>query len=165
MPSKPFLSEPDAVVVMPTESLQQTAKEFAQQHPTNAERIYLNTLAVGVVDQYFRLLGIKTNITQGDSWNPVLRMVNDVADLDLPDYGRVECRVITANATDCYVPADVSCDRIAYVVVRLDLDSAKIEAALLGFVTEVESEYISLSRLRDLSEIPQHLQKASTLNN
>ncbi len=156
-PSKTLLSKTDITVVMPTKLLQQTAQQFSQRHPTNADRIYRNTLAVGVVDQYLRLLGIETDITQGDSWNPVLQVVNDVADLYLPDYGRVECRVVEAEATQCYVPADVSCDRIAYIIVRLHLELAEPEAALLGFVTEVADEWIPLQALRRLSELPQYL--------
>ena len=160
--SKTLLSETDVTVVMPTESLQQTAQRFSQRHPTSAERIYRNTLAVGVVDQYLRLLGIETDITQGDSWNPVLQVVNDVADLYLPGYGRVECRVVEADAPDCYVPADVSCDRIAYIIVRLHLEAAEPEAALLGFVIEVTDEWVPLHTLQSLSELPQYLSDRSS---
>ncbi|MBE9070794.1 DUF1822 family protein [Leptolyngbya cf. ectocarpi LEGE 11479] len=142
---------------MPTMSLQQLAQRFSQRHPPCAERIYRNTLAVGAVAQYLRLLGIATDVSQSDSWHPVLQLVNDVADLYLPGYGRVECRVVEGDAADCYVPANVSCDRIAYIIVRLYLDSAEPEAALLGFATKVASERIQLHHLRSLSELPQYL--------
>ena len=155
--SKPLLSEVDVTVVIPTKSLQQTAQRFAQRHPACGERIYRNTLAVGVVDQYLRLLGFETDITQGDSWNPVLQVVNDVADLYLPGYGRIECRVVEADAAECYVPADVSCDRVAYIVMGLDLEADVPEAALLGFVGEVTDEWILLDELRSLAELPQFL--------
>ncbi|MEM7796834.1 MAG: DUF1822 family protein [Cyanobacteria bacterium P01_C01_bin.118] len=161
--SKSLLSETDVTVVMPTKSLQQTAQRFAQRHPSFAERIYRNTLAVGVVDQYLSLLGIKTDLAEGDSWNPVMQMVNDVADLYLPDYGRIECRVVDTDTTECYVPADVSCDRIAYIVINLKLTSDKPEAALLGFVTEVTDEWIQLDSLLSLSELPQYLSDSSML--
>ncbi len=49
-------SETDAIVIIPTQSLQQTALRFSQYHPAAAERIYHNTLAVGVVAQYLSLL-------------------------------------------------------------------------------------------------------------
>ena len=153
--------ETDAIVIIPTQSLQQTAMHFSQRHPLSAERIYRNTLAVGVVAQYLNLLGIKTDITQGDSWNPVLQLVNDVADLVLPDYGRIECRIVEADASECYVPADVSCDRIAYIMIRLSLNSAEPKAALLGFTAEVTDEWIQLCKLRNLSELPQYLSDLS----
>ncbi len=155
--SKTLLSELDATVVIPTKSLQQTAQRFSQRQPVCAERIYRNTLAVGVVDQYLRLLGFETDITQGDSWNPVLQVVNDVADLYVLDYGRIECRVVEAEAAKCYVPADVSCDRVAYIVMRLDLEADVPAAALLGFVGEVTDEWILLDELRSLTELPQYL--------
>ena len=156
-PFKPLLFESNATVVMPTKSLQQTAERFAQRHPSCSQRIYRNTIAVGVVDQYLSLLGFETDISQGDSWSPVMHRVNDVADLCLPGYGRIECRVVESDAVNCYVPADMSCDRIAYIVVRLHLDSAVPEAALLGFVPDVTDEWIPLDSLSDMSELPQYL--------
>ena len=161
--SRSLLSETDVTVVMPTKSLQQTAQKFARRPSSFSERIYRNTLAVGVVDQYLSVLGIKTDLGQGDSWNPVMQMVNDVADIYLPDYGRIECRVVETEATECYVPADVSCDRIAYIVVRLKLTSNEPEAALLGFVTEVTDEWIQLHSLLSLSELPQYLSDSSMI--
>lgn len=160
-PLKPLLFESDITVVMPTKSLQQTAQRFAQRHSSYGERIYRNTLAVGVVDQYLSLLGIETDISQGDSWNPVMHMVNDVADLYLPGYGYVECRTVEPDAAECYVPADVSCDRIAYIIVRLYLNSAEPEAALLGFIPQVTDEWIPLEGLYRLSEFPQYLSNYS----
>ncbi|MEM7062125.1 MAG: DUF1822 family protein [Cyanobacteria bacterium P01_B01_bin.77] len=163
-PSKPLLFETDSTVVMPTKSLQQTAQRFAQRYPPCGQRIYRNTLAVGVVDQYLSLLGIKTDITQGDSWNPVMQVVNDVADLYLPAYGRIECRVVEAESAQCYVPAEVSCDRIAYIIIRLYLEPGEPEAALLGFAPEVTDEWIPLHNLRSLLELPQYLIDCSIFN-
>lgn len=157
-PYKTLLSDTtDITVIMPTQSLQQTALRFSQRHPACAERVYRNTLAVGVVEQYFRLLGIETGLVQSDSWNPVLQVVNDVADLYLPDYGRVECRVTEVDTNECYVPADVSYDRVAYIIVGLNLELAQPEAVLLGFTSEVLDEWVPLSTLRNLSELPLYL--------
>ncbi|MCC3445773.1 MAG: DUF1822 family protein, partial [Microcoleus sp. PH2017_03_ELD_O_A] len=49
------------------------AWQFAceHQHPQKVEQIYLNTLAVLVVADYFKILDIETDLTQCDSWNPV----------------------------------------------------------------------------------------------
>lgn len=155
--SNSLVSKTDSIVIMPTRSLLQLAQRFSQRHPPCAQRIYRNTLAVGVVAQYLRLLGIATDTSQSDSWHPVLQLVNDVADLYLPGYGRVECRVVEGDATGCYASAEVSCDRIAHILIRLHLDAAEPEAALLGFATKPMSDWIQLHHLHSLSELPQYL--------
>lgn len=155
--SRTLSFETDAIVIIPTQGLLQTAQRFSLRHPSASQRIYRNTLAVGVVAQYLNMLGIKTDVTQGDSWHPVLQLVNDVADLHLPDYGQLECRVVEVGATSCYVPADVSCDRIAYIVVRLNLETAQPDATLLGFTPRVTSEWISIQTLDSLANLPQYL--------
>ena len=75
------------------QSAYSTANQFAaeQINSDKAERVRLNTLAVWLVNEYFNLMGISTNITGGDSWNPIMRMSADVADLEITGLGYLEC--------------------------------------------------------------------------
>ncbi|NES86616.1 MAG: DUF1822 family protein, partial [Moorea sp. SIO2B7] len=68
-----------------TEEARQTAQKFAQEQPNyqKAAQVRLNTLAIWVVNDYLKLMGITTNLTAGDSWNRLLRMCADVADLEI----------------------------------------------------------------------------------
>ncbi len=110
-----------------------TAQEFASQQPTpqKAEQVRLNTLAVHAVNDYLQMMAIPTDLAVSDSWNPVVRMCADVADLEVIGIGRLECRPVRKDQQTCYVPPEVRTDRIGYVVVQIDESS--LEATVLGF--------------------------------
>ncbi len=158
----PIRAEEDvAVPVSITQRARQIAQQFAQQQPDSAKarQVCLNTLAVCTVNNYFKILGIPSDPSNCDSWNPLMRMTANVADLEAVGRGRIECRPISAferNATaTCYVPTEVQDDRIAYIVVQIEPEQP--EALILGFVDRVESETLPLNRLRPLSELPRYL--------
>jgi hypothetical protein len=151
-----------AVPVLITQEARQLAQGFANQQPTpqKVEQVYLNTLAVCVVTNYLRILGVLANPAVCDSWNPLMRLTINTADLEVVGLGRLECRPISTtalNSTDpvCYVPTEVHDDRIGYVVVHID--EAQVEATLLGFTDRVEVEELPLSQLRSLTELPAYL--------
>lgn len=140
------------------------AHAFTQQ-PTNrlqAAQIQLNTLAVLAVHDYLEMLGIPTDLPQSDSWNPVMRLMADVADLHIVGKGVVECRPVrwsadeAARPLDCPVPPEVWSDpdeegvfnRIGYIVVGIDY--AQRQATLLGFCAKVQQELLPLNRLQPL---------------
>ena len=139
-----------------TQSAHHQADVFARQQPSpqKAEQVYRNTLAVCVVNSYLKLLGIQTDVTASDSWNAVIRLASDVADLVVVGHGQLECRAVSPGAETCSVPLESQCDRLGYVVVRLDNDQ---EATLLGFVDQVDSETLHLKELSPISELPHHL--------
>ena len=91
----------------------QIAQQFAQQQPSpeKSAQVYLNTLAVWLANEYLQLMGVETNLTGSDSWNPVVRMWADVADLLLANGERLECRPVSANNGDraerCLIPPEV----------------------------------------------------------
>ena len=120
------------------------AQQFCQKQPDTqkAKQIYLNTLAVYSVNEYLGYLSIPTNLSDSDSWNPSLQYLSDVADLDIPNYGRLECRPVLPNDDSCYIPPDVWSDRSGYVAVQFDTDLK--EAAFLGFLPTVQSSSIAL---------------------
>lgn len=151
-----------AIPILIPQAAHRLAAEFARQQPTSpkAQQVYCNTLAVYVVNNYLRILGIPTNLTAGDCWNPFLRLTTNTADLEVVGYGRLECRpvseqVVQSALPTCYVPTEVQEDRIGYVVVQLDQQA---ETALLhGFIERVESQELPLSQLRSLLELPIYL--------
>jgi hypothetical protein len=116
-----------------TRMARRTAEEFANRQPTpqKAEQVRLNTLAVCVVNDYLQMMGIPTDLSVGDSWNPVVLLGADVADLEVTGVGRLECRPVRMHQQTCHIPPEVLSDRIGYVVVQIDESS--LEATVLGF--------------------------------
>ncbi|MBF2025301.1 MAG: DUF1822 family protein [Oscillatoriales cyanobacterium C42_A2020_001] len=147
-------------VPMPiTEAAHQMAQTFASQQPTpgKREQIYRNTLAVYAVHHYLQLLGIPTDLSAGDCWNPMVRLALDVADLEVTGRGRLECRPVEPDQAVCMIPTEAQVDRIGYIVV--EIDAAQQEATLLGFVDQVSGTALGLRELRSLTQFPAYLQQ------
>ena len=125
------------------QSAYSTANQFAaeQVNSDKAERVRLNTLAVYLVNEYLNLMGITTNITGGDSWNPIMRMSADVADLEITGFGYLECIPCKHPQSSYTVPPEVWSNRIGYIVVQID-DSLR-EGTILGFASRVQNGVIS----------------------
>lgn len=140
-----------------TEAARQTALQFANQQPApaKAEQVRLNTLAVWVVNDYLQLMGIPTNLTSGDSWNPISRLGADVADLEVIGVGRLECRPMGRQQETCQIPPEVHLDRIGYVFVQID-ESLR-QAAILGFTKRIVSEPLSLEQLQSPEDLLAHI--------
>jgi len=149
-----------------TQAARRTAQEFARQQPTpeKVEQVLLNTLSVWVVNDYLEFMGIPANKSSGDSWNPILRLCANVADLELPGIGRLECRPLGLQQQMCYIPPETWEERIGYVIVQVD--ESLQEAKLLGFVRSVADEELPLSQLQPLSDLIEHLEqlKQTTVN-
>jgi Protein of unknown function (DUF1822) len=142
-----------------TEVACQMAQTFARQQPTpeKREQIYRNTLAVYAVHHYLQLLGIPTDLTAGDCWNPIVRLALDVADLEVTGRGRLECRPVEPDQAVCLIPTEAQVDRIGYIVVAID--AAQQEATLLGFVDRVSGTALERRELRSLTQLPAYLQQ------
>lgn len=157
---KQFVEE-DVTFTMPlTLKAHQAANHFRQQQTNSqkAKQVYLNTLAVQAVNSYLSWLGIETNLTASDSWNPMLQSLADTADLIIKDQGKLECRPVLPGEQTCQVPPEVWSERIGYVAVQFDTELS--EATLLGFVPSVAAAEIPLSQLRSLDELLDHLMPA-----
>jgi Protein of unknown function (DUF1822) len=130
-----------------------TARQFAseQPNPEKAERVRLNTLAVWVANDYLQMLGIATNLSNSDSWNPVTRLCADVADLEIVGIGKLECRPLKISQPLCSIPAETWGDRIGYIAIEID-DSLR-NARLLGFTPTVATEEISVRQLQPLENL------------
>lgn len=136
-----------------TQVARRTAQQFASEQPTHqkAEQVRLNTLAVYAVNDYLQMMGFETDLSVGDSWNPVVRLCADVADLEVTGVGRLECRVIKPFESTCYIPPEVWSDRISYVVVQIDESS--LEATVLGFTQSVEQEELPITQLQPIDDL------------
>ncbi|MGH1396642.1 MAG: DUF1822 family protein [Trichormus sp.] len=139
-----------------------TAQGFANQQPTSAkaEQVRLNTLAVWVVNDYLQMMDIPTNLTGGDSWNPIMQLCANVSDLEVSSVGRLECRPVLASHQICSMPAETWEDRVGYVVVQVD-DSCQ-EAHILGFVNKVTTETLALTQLEPIEALLDHLAQLRT---
>lgn len=125
-----------------------------QSSIAQAKQTYLNTLAVCAVNFYLNCLSVETNLSDSDSFNPLMLRFMDVADVLLPKLGQLECRPVLPNAQSVEIPPDVLEDRLGYVAVRLT--ESLTEAVILGFTTTASAS-IPLTELRSLEEFPAYL--------
>ncbi|MEH2050444.1 DUF1822 family protein [Nostoc sp.] len=134
-----------------------TAQQFANQQPNpeKAEQVRLNTLAVWVVNDYLQMMDIPTDLQASDSWNPIMRFCGNVADLDVPSIGRLECRPVHLHQQICSIPPETWEERVGYLVVQFD--ESLQEARLLGFIPSVATETLPLAQLQPLEAFIDHL--------
>lgn len=135
------------------------AEAFYRQHasPQIAKRVYLNTLAVSAVQFYLECMGIESDRKTSYSYDPVMQAMMDVADLNLLDLGRLECRSVLPETRVVQIPPEVWSDRIGYVAVQFE--SSLKSATLLGFVPSVESGEVSVQELQSLDTLLEHLRQ------
>lgn len=138
----------------------QMADRFARQQPTTAkaEQVRLNTLAVWVMNDYLQWMGIATDLSASDSWNPVMQLATNTADLKIMGVGRLECRPwADRSRSTCAIPPEVWHDRIGYVVIQIN--ETDRQAALLGFVETVASEELPVRALHPPEAVLDHLDR------
>lgn len=161
-----FSDEDWSIPIPLTTEILYVAQQFASEQPISekAQQVYLNTIAVCAVNNYLRIIGISTNIYAGDSWNPTIRLTEDVADLWITGRGSLECRPIKRSALSCDIPLEAGLDRIGYIIVEIDED--RKEAILRGFTANIPATgKLSLSELDSLLELPSYLHKLRPLLN
>jgi hypothetical protein len=145
------------------------AMQFAaeQATPQKGKQVYLNTLAVCGVYQYLKWLSIPSNLSQSDCWHPGLRAIFNVADLVLPNIGKLECRLVLPEEKALIIPPETTDNRIGYVAVRLNEELDRVE--LLGFVTRDRisqpPEPIFLTQLQPLDSLLETIHRQSLLVN
>jgi Protein of unknown function (DUF1822) len=153
----------DFAITLPiTQAACTTAQRFANQQSTaeKAEQVRLNTLAVSVVNDYLQMMEIPTELSAGDSWNPVMQLCTNVADLEVSSIGRLECRPVRLHESVCSIPAETWEERVGYVVVQID--ESLPEAKLLGFVKQVATETLPLNQLQPLEALIDYLAQLKT---
>jgi Protein of unknown function (DUF1822) len=141
-----------------------TAAGFAAQAGRFAERVRRNTLAVLAANRYLSWQNIETDLTVGNSWHPALRLVADVADLQVVGLGLLECRVLAVGETEIEMPLEISEDRIAYLV--LELSEKPLAGKLLGIYVPGNKPIgsIKLTELMDMDESIEYMESQLSLN-
>lgn len=139
------------------------AEEFRKQQkmPQKGKQVYLNTLAVSAVEFYLKCMGIKTDVAASDSFDPVMQTLMDVADLEVSNLGKLECRPVLPNQEFVEIPPEVWSDRIGYVAVQM-IPSLE-EAILVGFVETAREEKLHLSELRSLEYFLEYMSELKPL--
>lgn len=151
-------TEVDLVLTMPIASAAHlSAQRLSQQQtdPKKAKQVYLNALAVHAVDFYFQCMEIDTDLTASNIWNPVIQKFMDVADLEVKNLGKLECRPVREGEEFVSIPAEVRSDRIGYVAV--EIAQSLEEVKLLGFVKKGDREKVPLSKLESLENLLEYL--------
>lgn len=140
-----------------TRKTRKIAQDFAAQQINRykVERVFYNTVAVLTVKNYLEMLGVASNLAQSDSWNPIMRICDDVADLHLVDLGKIECRPLKRSDDSCYIPMDVWDFRLGYVAVEIDDNFT--EAVILGFVPQVKTEHLATTDLKSIETLIDYL--------
>ncbi|NEO62646.1 MAG: DUF1822 family protein [Moorea sp. SIO4G2] len=149
--------EEESLALPITSKHRETAQTFIVRIGNKQKRkqVYFNTLAVLLVNDYLQLMGIPTDLKTGDSWNPVVRVCEDVADLMVTGLGFLECRQVNVNQQTCHIPEEVWDERIGYVIVEID-DSER-SGKLLGFVKTITTSELPLSTLLPRFALLEHL--------
>lgn len=120
----------------------------------NAKKIYLNTLAVYAVKYYLDCMGFESNFLDVNSSNPWMLSLIDLADLDVTNIGKIECRPVLPDAEYLEIPTEVMSDRVAYVAVQFN-QSLK-EAEILGFTTQTLAK-VPLNQLQSVDDLLDYL--------
>jgi hypothetical protein len=153
------LSESLTFTVPLSSSAHHLAEQFCRQQSNQkkAKQVYLNTLAVSAVNFYLRCMGVETDWEGSQSRNPVMLSILDVADVEIPNLGKLECRPVLPQDKVIHIPPEVWSDRIGYVAVQLD-ESLRV-ATLLGFSKTAGSGELAISQLRSLEDLLEHLRQ------
>ncbi|MDJ0743639.1 MAG: DUF1822 family protein [Xenococcaceae cyanobacterium MO_167.B27] len=133
------------------------AQQFASQQatPQKGKQVYLNTLAVYAVNTYLKCFPIATNLAQSDCWHPGIRAIFNVADLVLPNFGKIECLAVLPEAETITIPAEVREDRLGYIVVQFEEKLQQVD--LLGFISSKDinfaTETFNINQLQPLERL------------
>ncbi|MBF2066954.1 MAG: DUF1822 family protein [Calothrix sp. C42_A2020_038] len=141
------------------------AQVYSKQHnrPEKVKQVYLNTLAIYAVEHYFRRQGFVPDWEGSDSRKVIVQKFLDIADLNIQNLGKFECRPILPGADILEIPCEAWDERLGYIAVQLT--QSLQEAILIGFVPHVvEPGIIPLSQLRAFAELPRYLSQIQNKN-
>ncbi len=130
------------------------AEQFASEQATSTkgDQVYLNTLSVYAVHSYLKGFSIKTALHQSDCWYPDLRAIFNVADLILPNLGKLECRWVLPREETIFIPTEARENRLGYIFLLFTEELDRVE--LLGFIPgediKRETESIAISQLQSI---------------
>jgi hypothetical protein len=141
-----------------TITLDRTAHEWAakfaagQTSIAKGRQIYLNTLAVCAVRQYLSCVcQLDLDLSPGDSWQVERQSIMNVADLVIPNVGKIECLPVLPNINEILLSPETIDARIGYVIVQFSESLNSVE--ILGFIAKPDSGIISVDRLQSLDDL------------
>ncbi|MEA5598449.1 DUF1822 family protein [Rivularia sp. UHCC 0363] len=143
-----------------------TAEKFRRQHsnPRKGQQVYLNTLAVLAVKYYLGCMSWETNWKSSHSYNPFMQELMDIADLQVGNLGKLECRPVLSSSEILFIPPEVATNRIGYVAVQLN-ENFKT-ATILGFIkTAINHGEIFINQLESLEDFLYHLHQIQQCKN
>ena len=138
--------------------LDQTAHRYAQQFASEqattekGEQVYLNTLSVYAVYTYLKCFSIPTALSQSDCWHSGLRAIFNIADLILPNLGKLECRSVLPREETVFLPTEVRENRLGYIFLLFtdQLDRVELLGFLPGKDVNPQTESISINQLQSI---------------
>jgi len=142
---------------------QYAQEQIAQNQPEQSDRVRLNTLSILAAHFYLHEFHqIETDVRSGDAWKPLIRSIEDVADLPIKGIGVVECRPILPNQSEIDLPPETWCDRMGYLLI--EINEAAHMASILGFaepILDLENPKTTLSRdeVRSLDDLHDFLER------
>jgi hypothetical protein len=143
----------------------QTAEKLSQQqrNEQKTREVYLNTLAVLVVEFFCQCMGIETEFSKSYGLDNVIISLMNTASIFIKDKGLLECRPVLPKENFCEIPPEALSERIGYIVVEIDeLDR---QARILGFVESVINEKLPLTKLISLQDFLVYLNKLQKVEN
>lgn len=126
-----------------------------QANQGKKQQVYLNTLAVHAVNDYLNCMGWETDLENSGSHDTLLSTLINLADLEVKNYGKLECLPVLANTEFVKISKEVWEDRIGHVVVQIDPDFK--EATLLGFLPQVNRSLVPINQLYPLEDLTVYL--------
>lgn len=148
----------DIIIVPLEESILQVAKEVAEEQANSgkSQAVFFNTLAVYAVHTYLNWVDINSSLDLSYSWHPIHRALGNMADLYLPEYGRLECCPVLPDEEDLRFPSEPLANRIGYVWVKFS--ESFQEVRLLGFSRLIKQEdKFALEALQPMKGLLTHL--------
>lgn len=130
-----------------------------QSNQQKSKQVYVNFLAAYAVSNYLECMGFDTELSNNDGNNFLIASLMNVADLEVKNYGTLECRPVMEGEEFVYIPEEVWSDRIGYVIVQIEPSFQ--EATLLGFLPQVNSSKVPLKQLQSLEDLTVHLKTAT----
>lgn len=163
--SKGIIEELAIPIAIPRQAIAIAERFAAEVSTARQAQVRLNTIAVLATRNYLRMQGYETKLENSYIWNPMIRKVDDVADLVIEGLGRLECRALVPGQEACEIPIEVQDDRIGYMAVELDLEEQR--AILLGFVPTLDPdeplEEIQRDELYSMDDFIDHLYRLTRM--
>ena len=137
------------------------ARKYSSEHQnTNkSQQIYRNILAVQAALFYCQSMGIETDQKNSDRFNITTQILMNIADLELTNFGKLECIPVIAGNKNCHIPPETWENRIGYLIVEIDESTRK--ATLKKFLPPLHplqmKETFAIAELASLDRFLEHI--------